>query len=112
MVQRLRQTVHGGAAMKWKRFHGDRKNALELLEDGEQRSIRELVASAGRQALFWPVQNHLVIWLLSPWVFASLGVVLMGAFTFVAGAASIETAAAAGFLGFVLILLMLLSNPF
>jgi hypothetical protein len=36
--------------------------------DGDGRPLRAVVSRAWRQALLWPRQNHLLIWLLSPWV--------------------------------------------
>lgn len=43
-----------------------------VLEDGSSGDPRESWARAWRAANLWPAQNHLLIWLCSPWVFLSL----------------------------------------
>ncbi|MEW5978937.1 MAG: DUF4129 domain-containing protein [Acidobacteriota bacterium] len=49
-----------------------------VLADGEAPSTRQAAHQAWRQAQLWPLQNHLVIWLLSPWLLvATAGLVLV-----------------------------------
>lgn len=39
-----------------------------VLDHGEYRSARELLRDAVAQAKLWPTQNHLILWLLSPFL--------------------------------------------
>jgi len=41
---------------------------MTVLGDGEAEPLGETVRRARREALRWPVQNHMILWLLSPWV--------------------------------------------
>jgi len=50
---------------------------VTVLGDGSSANSRELARRALRQAVLWPKQNHVLIWLLSPWV---LGAGLLVAF--------------------------------
>jgi len=47
-----------------------------LLDDGGDR--QELSKQASKQARLWPMQNHLLIWLLSPWLLSFLLVICFG----------------------------------
>jgi hypothetical protein len=42
-----------------------------LLGDGESPDIKTVTDRAWVQAKLWPVQNHLLMWLFSPWVLAT-----------------------------------------
>lgn len=44
---------------------------LTVMDDGREESIKDLARRAWKQSLIWPRQNHVLIWLLSPWVLAS-----------------------------------------
>ncbi len=50
---------------------------VTLMGDGTSTGIRGIAARAWRQALLWPRQNHILLWLLCPWV---LGLGMLTAF--------------------------------
>jgi hypothetical protein len=50
---------------------------VTVLGDGAPVSLRDTMAHAWRQALLWPRQNHVLLWLVSPWL---LGAGLLVAF--------------------------------
>lgn len=45
---------------------------MTVLDDGSDPDTRHLARRAWRQALLWPKQNHIALWLVSPWVLYSL----------------------------------------
>jgi hypothetical protein len=51
---------------------------VTVLGDGSTSSLRETVRHAWRQALLWPRQNHVLIWLLSPWLLGAGMLVAFG----------------------------------
>jgi hypothetical protein len=52
---------------------------MTVMGDGSTTGVRALGRRAWQQATVWPVQNHVVIWLLSPWMLALGMVVTFGA---------------------------------
>jgi hypothetical protein len=45
-----------------------------ILGDGDEAGVTALLAKSWKQATYWPKQNHIGIWLLSPWMlFLGLG---------------------------------------
>jgi len=52
---------------------------VTALADGRTSDLRGIVKRAFGQALMWPRQNHIVMWLVSPWVLATGMIVAFGA---------------------------------
>lgn len=51
---------------------------ITILGDGRETNLRYLMKQAWAMAIQWPKQNHILIWLVSPWV---LGITMLTAFT-------------------------------
>ncbi len=51
---------------------------ITILGDGSDTNIRSLLTKAWRQAALWPRQNHILVWLVSPWV---LGTTMLAVFS-------------------------------
>lgn len=45
---------------------------MTVLDDGSDPDTRHLVDRAWRQALLWPRQNHVALWIVSPWILCSV----------------------------------------
>lgn len=65
-----------GAMLPFYVVHGFFQN-VTVFGDGRNANVRETAGRAWRQALLWPRQHHVLIWLVSPWV---LGTGLLVAF--------------------------------
>jgi hypothetical protein len=51
---------------------------VTVLGNGLECDVRKLVSKAWKQAMLWPKQSHVLIWLASPWV---LGITMLCAFS-------------------------------
>ncbi|MFC1498481.1 hypothetical protein ACFLS1_08445 [Verrucomicrobiota bacterium] len=43
---------------------------ITIIDDGESWDIKQIIHKAYKHSLLWPKQNHILIWLFSPWVLA------------------------------------------
>jgi len=51
---------------------------ITILGDGLDTNMKSVLSRAWRQATLWPKQNHILVWLVSPWV---LGITMLTAFS-------------------------------
>lgn len=85
------------------------QNATVLADSND---FKDVVRKAWKQALLWPKQNHVVIWLISPMLLCIGAAIWLIAFPILASEGSDLSMAIAYAIGFVLAASVLLLNPF
>ena len=91
--------------------HAAYQNAT-VLDDGKYRSVRALLEDATRHARLWPQQNHVIIWLLSPFLLLMVAGFFLGLLPVIQGASPEYVAQLGEALGVLLILALMPLSPF